>query len=173
VLREELTQSWGAGLLPTLEEELEVRGGCTPLFAQRVERSDDRDDRCLVVARRAGVETPLAGDRARVGDRHLAAARLERRVAERRSPRGRGPLGSVDRLPVVVRAEHDRARGGSDTKLAEDGGGLPGASSSRADTPRRASIATRRSALRWILAEWVAMLGRRNRSISSRVMSRS
>ena len=67
-----------AGLLLALEEELEVDGGPRAGRLERVERRRDREDRGLVVGRRAREDPPLPAQRA-----------AQRREVERRARPGR------------------------------------------------------------------------------------
>ena len=120
---EHAAQVRGPRFLLALEEELEVDRRRDPRGAQRIERAEHRDDRALVVARGTRVDARLAVDALpRERCRDDLRSRGERSVAEHRRERRARPLRWVDRLAIVVRVEHDGARGAGRAELAVHSG---------------------------------------------------
>ena len=161
-------------LLLAFEEELEVDGRRDIAGAQRVQGGEHRDDRALVIARGSRIDARLAAH-ALAGRRkrnHFRPGR-ERPVAQHRCPRRARPLGGIDRLPVVVRVEHDVSRRAGSAQLAVDGRWPRSPSSVRAVTPRRRRISISAAALRRMLTLSDATLGIASRVANSRAISAS
>jgi hypothetical protein len=127
VALEQRAQVRRPGLLLALEEELHVHRRPHAGVAERVERREGGGDGRLVVAGAAGVQAPLGAGGARpVGERHHAAAALERAVAQGGRERRRRPLGGRHRLAVVVGVEHHGAPRPRRAQLAVHGGRAAG-----------------------------------------------
>ncbi len=172
VLLEDGSEVSGARFLLALEEQLEVHRRPDARGLERVDGREHRDDRRLVVARRAAVEAPFALHRPGAAGRHRFAAGVERpcragpgstaatstapgRPAGRRSARRRRPSASprastAPRRPPAIRRSASRE-------------------SSRA-IPRDSIIARSRSAFRRMLAVSDATFGMATKSRNSRTI---
>ena len=121
--RERAREVRRARLFLALEEELEVRGQRDLRGIERVEGREHRDDRALVVARRARINARLAGERKfrlRPGNHRRAvlyASRAQGWLERRRFPRVFRP----DRLAVEMRIEKERALRALHAAFAVDG----------------------------------------------------
>ena len=104
-----LRQIWRTRFLLALEKEFEVDRAWNLRRCEGIDRCQHRDDRSLVVARGAGVDARLVGERIlRVGpgDSRCSVFHLsgtQDRLEGRRLPRRLGP----DRLAVEVRIEKE------------------------------------------------------------------
>ena len=97
--------------LLSFEEHLEVHRLRGLRRFHGVDCGEDRHDRHLVVARRAGVDARFAIDAAAAGgNRDDLSADEQILVAQHWRPGWCRPLLRVERLAVVVRVEHQRAR---------------------------------------------------------------
>ncbi len=121
--RERACEVRRARLFLALEEELEVRGQRDLRGIERVEGREHRDDRALVVARRARIDACFAGERKlrlRPGNHRravLRAARAQHGLEGRRLP----CAFRADRLAVEMRIEKERALRALHAAFAVDG----------------------------------------------------
>jgi hypothetical protein len=109
------------------KRQLDVRFRLQAGSPECIECGEHGDDRRLVVAGAARVQTPL-GIEGRAGrrQRNDLAAVFERSVAQRRLKRRRCPLLRIERLPVVMRVEPDSACRTRHAQLRDDHRVAPG-----------------------------------------------
>src|SRR6185369_3315612 len=91
-----------AGLLLTLEDELQARVERLARGSDGIEGRHDGEDRRLVVGCRTRVDPPLRTDPGRVVEGYDPAVALDRAVTQHGAPGRRRPFLRVKRLAVVV-----------------------------------------------------------------------